>query len=228
MATSDALYDLLSTAVFVLDRSVREIIDLPLEPARANVDRISRALREVLALQASLLSAQPSLAPDEPDDPGPALSAADQAFAMCLVEASRLERERHIAEAVAVLERYLLAEPSLERRAVIADEIARLAASPEDDDAPDLLPSEAVLAHVGALSPSQLEAIDRTLLEMIGPHFQKLAFIVGETLTQLSDRLPPIPDVFYAQRVIRLVNLGLVEAQGDLRRMRSAEVRRAH
>jgi Protein of unknown function len=74
-------------------------------------------------------------------------------------------------------------------------------------------------------APSEIEDIDRELLDAASAQFQKVAAIVGRVWSKRKDQ--PLPDVFYAQRVIRLVKLGKLEAQGDLRRMRYSEVRRA-
>jgi hypothetical protein len=94
-----------------------------------------------------------------------------------------------------------------------------------DDSAPDLLSPDSHLARIGALAPSDLEDIDCALKAAASEHFQKVRFLVAMATAKMSERLPPIPDVFYAQRVIRLVGLGQLEAQGDLERMRHGEVR---
>jgi len=74
-------------------------------------------------------------------------------------------------------------------------------------------------------TPSQLEDIDRALLAAARPHFQKVALVVAIAMRQLAQQLPAIPDAVYAQRIIRLVEQGQLESQGDLRRMRFSEVR---
>jgi len=104
---------------------------------------------------------------------------------------------------------------------------------------PDLLPAtaledlaldgpldEAARARVDALQPAQLELIDRTLLAGCDRQFRKVAFVVGRAICELAPQLPGIPDVFYAMRVAHLVELGQLEAIGDLRSMRRSEVRR--
>jgi len=96
----------------------------------------------------------------------------------------------------------------------------------EDDGAPDLRPADAALAHVAALAAAELDTIDQALLAAATRRFRKVAFVVATVIRQLAGQLPPLPDVFYAQRVIRLVKLGQLEAQGDLQRMRYGEVRR--
>lgn len=41
----------------------------------------------------------------------------------------------------------------------------------------------------------------------------------------LGSQFPGVPDVFYAQRVRRLVEAGAIEAVGDLNRIRYSEIR---
>ena len=45
------------------------------------------------------------------------------------------------------------------------------------------------------------------------------------TIGELSERFPNIPDVYYAQRVRRLVAVGELESQGNLEYMGYSEVR---
>ena len=45
------------------------------------------------------------------------------------------------------------------------------------------------------------------------------------TTSELSERFPNVPDVYYAQRVRRLVAVGELESQGNLEYMRYIEVR---
>jgi len=54
--------------------------------------------------------------------------------------------------------------------------------------------------------------------------WRKVARIVGTTIGELSERFPGIPDVYYAQRVRRLVAVGELESQGNLEYMGYSEV----
>lgn len=77
-----------------------------------------------------------------------------------------------------------------------------------------------------ALTPQQIAAIDRELLNASDPHWRKVARLVATAMTDDWPNKPDgIADVYYAQRVARLVQLGKLESQGDLRRMRFSEVR---
>jgi hypothetical protein len=225
MATGELLYDLLSVSTLVLARITREVIDVPLEPVRSNVERVGAWFREIRALQEEVARAFPAMVRPDPAREVE-LGAEERRLATCLIEAHRLERNGQSAEAVAAYQAFLLAETSLERRSIVAGEIERILEQPPDDKVPDLRPWESALVHVGALATSELEAIDQALLAATTKHFRKVAFVVATAFHQLADQLPPIPDVFYAQRVIRLVKLGQLEAQGNLRRMRYSEVRR--
>jgi Protein of unknown function len=88
---------------------------------------------------------------------------------------------------------------------------------------PPLTPEQAI--HVSRLRQEDLWEIDRVLLALSGPAWRKVACIVGMTIGDLSQRFPNIPEVYFAQRVRRLVAVGELESQGDLEYMRLSEVR---
>lgn len=79
--------------------------------------------------------------------------------------------------------------------------------------------------RVSRLKQEDLWEIDRVLLAQSATTWRKVARIVGTTIGELSDRFPNIPDVYYAQRVRRLVAVGELESQGNLEYMRHSEVR---
>lgn len=79
---------------------------------------------------------------------------------------------------------------------------------------------------VAQLSESNLKAIDDALLSNISPQWRKVARVVGTTMLGIDNRVKDIPDVFYAQRVIGLVNKSIIESQGNLSTMHYCEVRR--
>lgn len=95
-----------------------------------------------------------------------------------------------------------------------------------DDRAPDAPMDADQQARAEALTPAQLEAMDRELLRASDVQWRKVARVVGTVMfSDWSGKPERIADVFYAQRVARLVRLGQLEAQGDLARMRFSEVR---
>ena len=79
--------------------------------------------------------------------------------------------------------------------------------------------------RVSRLRQEDLWEIDRVLLAQSAPTWRKVARIVGMTIGELSERFPNVPDVYYSQRVRRLVAVGELESQGNLEYMRSSEVR---
>jgi hypothetical protein len=95
----------------------------------------------------------------------------------------------------------------------------------EHDAKPDppLTPEQAL--RVSRLTQGDLWEMDRVLLDQSAPTWRKVARIVGMTIGELSERYPNIPDVYYAQRVRRLVAVGELESQGNLEYMRYSEVR---
>ena len=78
---------------------------------------------------------------------------------------------------------------------------------------------------VSALSPSQIDEIDSALLSQISSQYRKVAMVVGLAMGKLPNRVNGIPDIYYAQRVAALHDKGLIVAQGNLRSMRSSEVK---
>jgi hypothetical protein len=80
--------------------------------------------------------------------------------------------------------------------------------------------------RVSRLTQEDLWEIDRVLLSQASHQWRKVARIVGMTIGELSDRFPNVPDIYYAQRVRHLVEVGKLESQGNLAYMRFSEVRR--
>ena len=80
-------------------------------------------------------------------------------------------------------------------------------------------------AVVDRLNPSDIERIDQAVLASAGEHWLKLARVVTDAMRMLEAELPDVPDLFYAQRAAALAESGLLESQGNLRRMRYSEVR---
>lgn len=93
----------------------------------------------------------------------------------------------------------------------------------EDQNDPPLTPEQEDL--VSKLEDSEVERIDEALLSNISDYWKKVASVVGATMMDLKNRVEGIPDVYYANRIILLVEKGLIESQGNLKRMRFSEVR---
>ena len=79
--------------------------------------------------------------------------------------------------------------------------------------------------RVSKLTQEDLWDIDREILAQSARSWRKVARIVGQAIDKLSARIPDVPDVYYAQRVRHLVEIGKLESQGDLHFMRFSEVR---
>lgn len=83
-------------------------------------------------------------------------------------------------------------------------------------------------AVIASLTSQQVSAIDAAVFARCDRHFRKVAYIVGSAMQEQVDRVMGVPDVFYAQRVRRLVEQGQLEAKGNLAYMRYSEVRVPH
>jgi len=91
---------------------------------------------------------------------------------------------------------------------------------------PDLTKKQKEL--VKRLSSEKLKYIDKALLSNIdSKYYRKVARIIGSTMTECPDLPKKIPDVFYSQRIKKMVKSGHLESQGDLQYMRYSEVRLA-
>ncbi len=95
--------------------------------------------------------------------------------------------------------------------------------TPDDDQDGGLTEHEALL--IAGLPAEVITRIDDALLAKATHRFQKVARIIGQVMQSFSDRPSGIPDVYYAQRIAKLVNAGLLESQGNLLRIRFSEVR---
>ena len=94
--------------------------------------------------------------------------------------------------------------------------------SPEADG--ELTPEQAKL--VEQLTDEEVKTIDDALFSNTSTKWRKVARVVGTTMMELPCRVEGIPDIYYSQRVQKLVNDGLLESQGNLSYMRYSEVRR--
>lgn len=79
--------------------------------------------------------------------------------------------------------------------------------------------------RVSQLNQQDLQEMDRVLLAQASHKWRKVARIVGTAMSDYPSRVAGIPDLYYAQRVRHLVELGKLESQGDLAYMRFSEVR---
>jgi hypothetical protein len=95
--------------------------------------------------------------------------------------------------------------------------------SPTEEDA--LTEEQALLA--AELPQDVVARIDEALLAKCTDQWRKVARIIGSVMSSLPDRPKGIPDVYYARRMAILVERGLLESQGNLRKMGEGEVRLA-
>lgn len=88
---------------------------------------------------------------------------------------------------------------------------------------PPLSPEQEAL--VAQLTSEQIEEIDAVLISNAKRRWRKVAMLVGLAMSQLQNRVRGIPDLYYAQRVRKLVASGRLESEGNLSYMRFSEVR---
>ncbi len=88
---------------------------------------------------------------------------------------------------------------------------------------PEMTKEQVDLASV--ISQDQLKEIDTYIISISSNYWHKIAKIVASTMNDLPSRVKGIPDIFYAQRIRKLVEEGVLEAQGNIKSMRNCEVR---
>ena len=94
------------------------------------------------------------------------------------------------------------------------------------DLGPDSELSEKQTKAVQKLTPTQVEHIDGVLLNNTDDNWRKIARVVGSSMLELQNQYQGIPDIYFAQRVRKMVLGGTLESQGNIDRMRYSEVRR--
>ena len=94
-----------------------------------------------------------------------------------------------------------------------------------DDAKPDrpLTPEEESRARL--LTAADFRRIDECLLSHTSHQWYKVARVIGRTMMDLSRQFPDLPDVFYSLRIKHLAESGVIEAAGNLNRMRNSEIR---
>ena len=69
------------------------------------------------------------------------------------------------------------------------------------------------------------QEIDDAILANVIHRWRKVARVVGSAMSQLGEKRRGRDDLYFAQRVLSLVQRGLIEAEGDLEQMGRCEVR---
>jgi len=102
----------------------------------------------------------------------------------------------------------------------------KLAPAPEKPKpARELTPLENELC--GNLTHEQLNIIDESILANVKSSYRKVAMVVGLAIKTSIDGLT-IPDIFYSQRVKHLVEKGVLDSVGDVKKMRFSEIKKCH
>lgn len=96
----------------------------------------------------------------------------------------------------------------------------------EEVDASEMRLNEAQALAVAKLADSNVAEIDNALYEHAIDSWRKVAMVIGLTIIKVDGQFGAIPDSYYLQRVAKLVELGRLEAQGELWKMGRSEVRR--
>ena len=82
-------------------------------------------------------------------------------------------------------------------------------------------------ATVNALTPEEIAEIDDALLGATSSNWSKVAMVLTKQMKSQPGVPDDVPLEFYWNRLCNLVARGVLDAQGNLRRARFSEVRRA-
>lgn len=102
----------------------------------------------------------------------------------------------------------------------------KLAQLPDSDDDLSAALDDDERNAIDALTEADRAAIDAALLSQLNDQWQKTALIVAHAMYAHPDKYDAIPYVFYGQRVLALAEEGVIEAKGNVRRLRFSEVRK--
>ncbi|HEY2364185.1 MAG TPA: DUF3658 domain-containing protein [Candidatus Angelobacter sp.] len=93
-----------------------------------------------------------------------------------------------------------------------------------DDKRPDgpLTPEAGAQARL--LTAAQLQRIDECLLSHTSHQWRKVARVIGQTLLELESKFPNLPDGICSLRIKHLAESGVIEAAGNLNRVRFSEI----
>jgi hypothetical protein len=128
--TLKRLHQLLRVASHLLDQAADDVHKTRLQPLSDNIERIGRALIEVMEVQRQIHLVQPELrlrslaAPPRERD-------AILLFARCMAEAIELEERGETLAAIATYEWFMGNSRSLARRAIAKAQIRRLSSASE-------------------------------------------------------------------------------------------------
>jgi hypothetical protein len=125
MATPESINRLLSVAASLLDHAAGEMRDAELKPVRENIERIGKALAEVMEIQLQIYKLQPDLTPKYLTQPTEH-SAANRLLTEYMYNASEFELAGNLEQAIATFREFLALESSPVHRGIAAGEIERL------------------------------------------------------------------------------------------------------
>jgi hypothetical protein len=126
MATLESIDRLLSVAASLLDHAAGEISDAKLEPVRENIERVGKALAELIEIRLQVYKVRPDLTPEYLRQPPSEHSAANRLLAEYMYNASEFELAGNFERAIATFREFLTLEPSTLHREIAAGEIERL------------------------------------------------------------------------------------------------------
>lgn len=114
----------------------------------------------------------------------------------------------------------LLREPGGE--AMTVDEVYGDISEPMIPDGP-LTPEQEI--SVSQLTSEDFEIIDSAIIRNCSHQFRKIARVVGSVITDNTESIPDLPDVFIARRIRQLIAHGKLESQGNITAMRFGEIK---
>lgn len=95
----------------------------------------------------------------------------------------------------------------------------------DDDDSQDDEPTKEELDQIRRATSADAAAVDALILGKCSSRWSKVAMIVGSLLDEFGENFTHLPYIYMPIRMLELEERGLIEIQGDVLAIRSAEVR---
>jgi hypothetical protein len=95
----------------------------------------------------------------------------------------------------------------------------------DDDDYDENEPTPEEIAQMRLATPLEAAKVDALILGKCTAQWRKVAMVVGSSLDEFDAQFPSLPYIYMQIRILELVELGSLEAEGDVMSMRTSEVR---
>ncbi len=79
--------------------------------------------------------------------------------------------------------------------------------------------------RIQQLSEDDIRELDAAIWDVLSDRWQKLAYVIGRAMLSVPDQYNDLPDVFFADRLRRIVAANHLTVRGDITYIQYCEVR---